>query len=76
VTFLKEGTELIDVNTSKGEENRILEDFKDRELEDLKWPAYVNMVTKLWVPQKAGNFFNTCVTMTFSSDNLLHGFIY
>jgi hypothetical protein len=62
--------------TGKGEENRILEDFKGREREDLKWPAHVDMVTKLWVPQKAGNFLNSCVTVAFSSDNLLHVFMY
>jgi len=64
------------VLTGKGEENRILEAFKNRGREDLKWPAHVNMVTKLRVPQKAENFLNSCITMAFSSDNLLYGFIY
>jgi hypothetical protein len=33
--------------TGKDEEKRILEDFKDREREDLKWAAHVNLVTKV-----------------------------
>jgi hypothetical protein len=38
-----------------------------------QWQALVNMVMNLQVPQKAENFLNNCVTVSFSRGTLLHG---
>jgi len=36
----------------------------------------VNMVMKLWIPQKAGNFLTGWLNISFSRRTLLHGVIY
>jgi hypothetical protein len=37
-----------------------------------QWWAVVNMIMNLWVPQKAGNFLTSLVSIIFSRRNLMH----